>query len=197
MFIHLPHIRWPRLQSRCDIRAVIGLRGAVGAVSWARQRWYELSCFQDCCFGALQGAGVCHSQVLISTTSFPETSFHQALDAKMQVSSWPTSAWTPPRPTVVQSAAKFIYVAASIIWLSPVHTWDAVRRPAGTAHRRSLVGRLAVSGTSSTGGQSDVSQASAGGQRHRLANSYVDNNAPAAGELQLDMQGHKVGGCAG
>lgn len=35
----------------------------------------------------LQGAGVCHSQVLISTTSFPETTFHQALDAKMQVCS--------------------------------------------------------------------------------------------------------------
>lgn len=37
----------------------------------------------------LQGAGVCHSQVLISTTSFPETTFHQALDAKMQASSRP------------------------------------------------------------------------------------------------------------
>lgn len=32
--------------------------------------------------GRLQGAGVCHSQVLISTTSFPESIFHQALDAK-------------------------------------------------------------------------------------------------------------------
>ena len=71
-----------------------------------------------------------------------------------------------------------------------------MRRPAGVANRRSLVGRLAVPATSSTGGQSDVLQASAGGQRHRLANSYVDNSAPAAGELQLDMQGHKVGGCA-
>lgn len=64
---------------------------------------------------------------------------------------------------------------------------------AGDANRRPPVGRLAVSASSTDAALPVPQGGSTGVARHRLATSYVDNSAPLDGELQLDMQGHKVG----